>query len=52
MPVLEQTMTSWDGAQLFYRAWIPEQPTEKALLLFHRATNTPVAGPSSSKCWD
>ena len=29
-------MSSWDGAQLFYRAWIPPQPTEKALLLFHR----------------
>jgi alpha-beta hydrolase superfamily lysophospholipase/SAM-dependent methyltransferase len=29
-------MSSWDGAQLFYRAWIPEAPTEKALLLFHR----------------
>jgi alpha-beta hydrolase superfamily lysophospholipase/SAM-dependent methyltransferase len=36
MNSLEQTMTSWDGAQLFYRAWIPEQPTEKALLLLHR----------------
>lgn len=29
-------MSSWDGAQLFYRAWIPEARTEKALLLFHR----------------
>ena len=29
-------MTSWDGAQLFYRTWIPEARTEKALLLFHR----------------
>ena len=29
-------MSSWDGAQLFYRAWIPEAPTQKALLLFHR----------------
>ena len=29
-------MASWDGAELFYRAWIPEQRTEKALLLFHR----------------
>lgn len=29
-------MSSWDGAQLFYRSWIPPQPTEKALLLFHR----------------
>ena len=29
-------MSSWDGAQLFYRAWIPAARTEKALLLFHR----------------
>lgn len=25
-----------DGAELFYRAWLPAQPTSKALLLFHR----------------
>src|SRR2546423_7558617 len=36
MQAVEQTMSSWDGAQLFYRAWIPERRTEKALLLFHR----------------
>jgi alpha-beta hydrolase superfamily lysophospholipase/voltage-gated potassium channel Kch len=36
MPAAEHTMSSWDGAQLFYRAWIPSQPTDKALLLFHR----------------
>jgi alpha-beta hydrolase superfamily lysophospholipase/SAM-dependent methyltransferase len=36
MTTVDQTVTSWDGAQLFYRAWIPDQPTEKALLLFHR----------------
>jgi alpha-beta hydrolase superfamily lysophospholipase/SAM-dependent methyltransferase len=36
MPATENTMSSWDGAQLFYRAWIPPRPTEKALLLFHR----------------
>src|SRR4051812_32328274 len=36
MQAAEQTMSSWDGAQLFYRAWIPERQTEKALLLFHR----------------
>lgn len=29
-------MTSFDGAELFYRSWIPEKPTDKALLLFHR----------------
>jgi len=33
---LETTFRSWDGAELFYRAWIPSQPTKKALLLFHR----------------
>ena len=32
----EHTMTSWDGTELFYRAWLPALPTEKALLLFHR----------------
>src|SRR5256714_5476399 len=36
MQVVERTMSSWNGAQLFYRAWIPEARTEKALLLFHR----------------
>ena len=34
---VEHTMTSWDGTELFYRAWLPnDQRTEKALLLFHR----------------
>jgi len=32
----EHTMTLPDGTELFYRAWLPEKPTEKALLLFHR----------------
>jgi alpha-beta hydrolase superfamily lysophospholipase len=36
MPAVERTMSSWDGAPLFYRAWIPAARTEKALLLFHR----------------
>ena len=36
MEATELTFTSWDGAELFYRAWVPAQPTEKALLLFHR----------------
>jgi alpha-beta hydrolase superfamily lysophospholipase/SAM-dependent methyltransferase len=36
MPAAEHTMSSWDGAELFYRAWIPEKPAKKALLLFHR----------------
>ncbi len=30
-------MVSWDGTELFYRAWLPnESKTERALLLFHR----------------
>src|SRR6266513_5473599 len=36
MDVTEDTMTSWDGAELFYRAWIPPRAKDKALLLFHR----------------
>src|SRR5437660_9453406 len=36
MEAIEQTFTSWDGAELFYRAWIPDKPPNKALLLFHR----------------
>src|SRR5437899_12950577 len=36
MDVTEHTMISWDGAQLFYRAWIPPRAKDKALLLFHR----------------
>jgi alpha-beta hydrolase superfamily lysophospholipase/SAM-dependent methyltransferase len=36
MIATEHTLASWDGAQLFYRAWIPTARTEKALLLFHR----------------
>ena len=36
MEAIERTFTSWDGAELFYRAWIPNNGTNKALLLFHR----------------
>jgi alpha-beta hydrolase superfamily lysophospholipase/SAM-dependent methyltransferase len=32
----EHTMWTWDGAELFYRAWLPATPADKALLLFHR----------------
>ncbi|MEO5722086.1 MAG: bifunctional alpha/beta hydrolase/class I SAM-dependent methyltransferase [Chthoniobacterales bacterium] len=32
----EHTVQSFDGTELFYRSWIPEKPTDKALLLFHR----------------
>jgi len=36
MEATEHTMRSWDGAELFYRAWIPREPNDKAILLFHR----------------
>src|SRR6202030_370620 len=36
MEATEQTFATWDGTKLFYRAWIPKQATNKALLLFHR----------------
>jgi alpha-beta hydrolase superfamily lysophospholipase len=32
----EHTLTLRDGTELFYRAWLPERPATKALLLFHR----------------
>src|SRR5438270_444470 len=32
----ERTFATWDGAQLFYRAWLPAEKTDKALVLFHR----------------
>ncbi|MEO7166346.1 MAG: bifunctional alpha/beta hydrolase/class I SAM-dependent methyltransferase [Spartobacteria bacterium] len=37
MDAVERTMVSWDGTELFYRAWLPndKKPT-RALLLFHR----------------
>lgn len=35
-PSTEHTLTLPDGTELFYRAWLPESPTEKTLLLFHR----------------
>lgn len=36
MTMTEHTMKTWDGVELFYRAWLPAQPTNKAVLLFHR----------------
>jgi len=36
MKATERTFNSWDGAELFYRSWIPNEATDKALLLFHR----------------
>jgi alpha-beta hydrolase superfamily lysophospholipase len=32
----EHTFQTWDGAKLFYRAWLPETAAKHALLLFHR----------------
>src|SRR5690242_20426666 len=32
----EHTFRAHDGAEIFYRAWLPPQPTSKALLLLHR----------------
>jgi alpha-beta hydrolase superfamily lysophospholipase/SAM-dependent methyltransferase len=32
----EHTMTLPDGTALFYRAWLPSVPTDKALVIFHR----------------
>ncbi|PYL10743.1 MAG: hypothetical protein DMF43_09560, partial [Verrucomicrobia bacterium] len=36
MRATERTFETWDGVELFYRAWIPANATDKALLLFHR----------------
>lgn len=35
-PFVDRTMTTWDGATLAYRAWLPAVPSDKALLLLHR----------------
>jgi alpha-beta hydrolase superfamily lysophospholipase/SAM-dependent methyltransferase len=32
----ERTFPSWDGVELFYRAWLPARPTGRALILLHR----------------
>ena len=32
----EHSMSLGDGTELFYRAWIPREPTRKALIIFHR----------------
>src|SRR5215471_19744987 len=32
----EHTCPLQDGTALFYRAWLPSTPTQRALLLFHR----------------
>jgi alpha-beta hydrolase superfamily lysophospholipase/SAM-dependent methyltransferase len=32
----EHTLVLWDGTELFYRAWLPDKPAQKAVFLFHR----------------
>ncbi len=32
----KHVMTTWDGTELFYRAWPPTHQSDKAVLLFHR----------------
>ena len=32
----EHVMLLEDGTELFYRAWIPSEPTRKSLIIFHR----------------
>ncbi|MDB5322663.1 MAG: ynbC [Phycisphaerales bacterium] len=32
----ERTFTSFDGTELFYRAWLPPQQVKRAVVLFHR----------------
>lgn len=34
--LVEEKVTLDDGTALFYRAWLPAAPTDRALLLFHR----------------
>jgi alpha-beta hydrolase superfamily lysophospholipase len=36
MKMTERFFTTWDGTRLFYRAWLPETPAKRALVLFHR----------------
>ena len=37
MEAVERTFCSWDGTELFYRAWLPdEKKSKKALFFFHR----------------
>ena len=36
MVAAEERLRSWDGSELFYRAWLPRPGLTNALLLFHR----------------
>jgi alpha-beta hydrolase superfamily lysophospholipase/SAM-dependent methyltransferase len=35
-PPVELTFTTFDGLELFYRAWLPQQPAKRAVVFFHR----------------
>lgn len=35
LSIEERTFHSWDGAPIFYRAWRPEAPQKRAVVLFH-----------------
>jgi alpha-beta hydrolase superfamily lysophospholipase len=35
-PPSEHTLKLRDGTELFYRAWLPQRPAPRALILFHR----------------
>ena len=34
--LIENSMESWDGSNLFYRGWLPREQATKAVILFHR----------------
>ena len=36
LEAIDKTFRTWDGAELFYRAWLPARPMHKALVLVHR----------------
>src|SRR5438132_9301448 len=36
MDATEHSLTSWDGTELFYRAWMRHPTPNRGLLLFHR----------------
>ena len=35
LTMTENSMLSWDGRELFYRAWLPDKPAKRAVILFH-----------------
>ncbi len=36
MQLTEHAFPTWDGANIFFRAWLPPSPASRAILLFHR----------------